>query len=143
MTANAVEPLPLHRPVTDHAESLRPREREGWMPPRHVNGHVPRYDGVDDLPPSLRQAVYAFILSCAARRVRGHSGEHNSMLVHVTRYTVVQHAVFSQVERLLQQLAPKTRQRRRRFGGNGCFRSQTNVGRGLRTHDRRDQAANR
>ncbi len=102
--ANAVEPLPLHRPVTDHAESLDPREREGWMPPRHISGHVPRYEGLDDLPPSLREAVYAFILSCAARRVRGQSGRHNSMLVHVTRYTVVQHAVFFQVERLLQQL---------------------------------------
>ena len=102
--ANTVDPLPLYRPVTDHAESLDPREREGWMPPRHVNGHVPRYEGLDDLPPSLRQAVYAFILSCAARRVRGHSGKHNSMLVHVTRFTVVQHAVFSQVEGLLQQL---------------------------------------
>ena len=105
--ASTVEPLPLHRPVTDHAESLDLREHEGWMPPRHVNGHVPRYEGVDDLPPSLRQAVHAFILSCAARRVRGHFGKHNSMLVHVTRYTVVQHAVFSQVERSLQQLRRK------------------------------------
>ena len=112
--ANTVEPLPLHRPVTDHAESLDPREREGWMPPRHVNGHVPRYEGVDDLPPSLRHAVYAFVLSCATRRVRGHSRQHNSMLVHVTRYTVVQHAVFSQVEELLQQL------RRRIVRGEGA-----------------------
>ena len=102
--ASTVEPLPLHRPVTDHAESLDPGERKGWMPPRHVNGHRPRYEGLDELPPSLRQAVYAFILSCAARRVRGHSGKHNSMLVHVTRFTVVQHGVFDQVERLLQQL---------------------------------------
>ncbi len=99
-----VEPLPLHRFVTDHAESLDLREREGWMPPRHVNGHVPRYEGVDDLPPSLQQAVYSFILSCAARRARGQTGKHNSMLVHVTRFTMVQHAVFSQVEKLLQQL---------------------------------------
>ena len=112
--ANAVEPLPLHRPVADHAESLDLREREGWMPPRHVNGHVPRYEGLDDLPPSLRQAVYAFVLSCATRRVRGHSGKHNSMLVHVTRYTAVQHAVFSQVESLLRQL------RRRIVRGEGA-----------------------
>ena len=100
----AVEPLPLHRLVTDNAVSLDRRENEGWMPPRHANGHAPRYEGVDDVPPSLREAIYAFILSCSARRARGHSGEHNSMLVHVTRYTVVQHAVFLQVERLLQQL---------------------------------------
>ena len=100
----AVEPLPVHRPVKDHAESLDPRERKGWMPPRHVNGHVPLHNGVRDVPPSLRQAIYAFILSCAARRVRGRSGDHNSMLIHVTRYTVVQHAVFLQVEGVLQQL---------------------------------------
>ena len=120
--ANAVEPLPLHRPVADHAESLDLREREGWMPPRHVNGHVPRYEGLDDLPPSLRQAVYAFILSCAVRRVRGHSGEHNSMLVHVTRYTVVQHAVFSQVEKLLRQL------RQRIVRGEGALAATTSSG---------------
>ena len=114
-----VEPLPMHRPVTDHAESLDPRELEGWMPPRHVNGHVPLHEGADDVPPSLRQAIYAFILSCAARRVRGHSGDHNSMLVHVTRYTVVQHAVFLQVERLLQQL------RRRLVRGEGASTETT------------------
>ena len=113
-TTTAVAPLPLYRPVTDHAESLAPREREGWMPPRHVNGHLPRYEGLDDLPLSLREALYAFILSCAARRVRGHSGKHNSMLIHVTRYTSVQHAVFAQVERFLQQ------SRRRLVRGEGA-----------------------
>ena len=99
-----VAPLPLHRPVRDHAVSLDLDEREGWIPPRHVNGHVPLYQGMDETPPSLREAIYAFILSCSARRARGHSSEHNSMLVHVTRYTSVQHAVFLQVERLVQNL---------------------------------------
>lgn len=99
--ASRETPLPLHRRVTDHAESLDLRERDGWMPPRHVNGHVPQFEGVDNLPPSLRNAIYAFILSCAARRVRGHSGKHNSMLIHVTRFTSVQNSVFCQVERLL------------------------------------------
>ena len=117
--ANAEEPLPLYRPVTDHAESLDLRENEGWMPPRHINGHVPRYEGLDDLTPSLQRAVYAFILSCAARRVRGHSGKHNSMLVHVTRFTAVQHAVFSQVVRLLEQL------RRRIVRGEGASKVPT------------------
>ena len=79
----------------------------------------PGMEGADDLPPSLRRAVYAFILSCAGRRVRGHSGKHNSMLVHVTRYTVVQHAVFSQVERLLQQL------RQRIVRGEGALTATT------------------
>ena len=139
---SAVEPLPVHRPVKDHAESLNPREREGWMPPRHANGHVPLHNGVHDVPPSLRQAIYAFILSCAARRVRGRSGDHNSMLVHVTRYTAVQHAVFLQVEGVLQQL------RQRIVRGEGALMRRSlpisnDCGGGFRPHDRRSQAASR
>ncbi len=37
----------------------------------------------DEVPDSLREAIKAFILSCAIRRVRGHESKHNSMLVHV------------------------------------------------------------
>ena len=53
---------------------------------------------VDELPESLKEAVRAFLLSCAARDLRGQIGEHNSMLVHVTRYVNVQDQVKSLVE---------------------------------------------
>ena len=53
---------------------------------------------VAELPESLKEAVRAFLLSCAARDLRGQLGEHNSMLVHVTRYVNVQDQVKSLVE---------------------------------------------
>jgi hypothetical protein len=93
-----LEPLPLTRLITDHADTLDMDERNGWVPPRHRNGHVPLVNGVDEVPQSLREAIRSFILVCAARRARGQVQKHNSMLVHVTRFTSVQHAVRTQVE---------------------------------------------
>ncbi|TAK35046.1 MAG: endonuclease [Saprospiraceae bacterium] len=40
----------------------------------------------DHLPSSLSLAIRCFILTCAVRRLRGQVGEHNSMLVHITRF---------------------------------------------------------
>ena len=80
--------LPLVRLVTDCNE---------WMPIRHRNGCQPLYEGRDEPPPSLKEAINAFILSCALRRLRGQVKEHCSMLVHVTRFVSVQRAVFAQV----------------------------------------------
>lgn len=55
------------------------------FPPGHLSSHVPT-----ELPESLRKAIRCFILSCAARRVRGQERKHNSMLIHVTRFVNVQ-----------------------------------------------------
>jgi len=87
--------LPLIREVTDYAEG---DGTQGWMPQRHGNGHIPRYQGQDSLPPSLVEAIDAFLLSCAVRQLRGQSREHASMLVHVTRFTAVQKQVARQIE---------------------------------------------
>lgn len=55
------------------------------FPQPHKITHVPLL-----LPPSLREALRCFILTCAARRARGQGRKHNSMLVHVTRFQAVQ-----------------------------------------------------
>ena len=47
-------------------------------------------DGQDAMPPSLAEAIDAFILACAIRCQRGQANEHCSMLIHVTRFTAVQ-----------------------------------------------------
>lgn len=94
--------LPLLRHIRDHAASLRLDEALGWMPPRHRNGHLPLLDGRDEIPPSLQTAILSFLLSCAARRLRGQNAQHNSMLVHVTRFTSVQKRVREQVDAYLQ-----------------------------------------
>ena len=41
------------------------------------------------IPPSLEEAIDAFLLTCAARAARGQEREHNSMLVHVSRFVDV------------------------------------------------------
>jgi len=109
--------LPLVRQVTDHADSLEPGERSGWMPPRHRNGHRPLYDGLPEIPPSLRLAIYSFLLTCAARQARGQVRVHNSMLVHITRFTSVQQAVYNQVREDLSSI-----RRRVRRGDGGSSR---------------------
>lgn len=111
----AWRPLPLVRHVTDHADTDSPAERNGWVPPAHRNNHRPLYLGVAEPPPSLRKAVLSFVLACAARRARKQEREHNSMLIHVTRYTIVQSEVKRQVEEYLEGI-----KRRLRYGeGDG------------------------
>jgi hypothetical protein len=87
--------LPLVRHVEDY---------ESWMPSKHKNGHVPRHEGENRLPPSLQRAVLSFVLACAIRRVRGQEAEHCSMLVHVTRFTSVQRAVHDQVDEFVRHV---------------------------------------
>ena len=82
-----------------------------WMPIQHKNGHMPRFQGEDVLPPSLNEAIDAFLLACAARRLRGQTKRHSSMLVHVTRFTSVQAEVHRQVENRVRHLRQRlTRQ---------------------------------
>lgn len=72
-----LEGLPILRPIED---------QEQWLDPHHKNGHQIG----STLPPSLRKAIRSFILVCAARAQRGQEREHNSMLIHVTRFVNVQ-----------------------------------------------------
>lgn len=93
-----VEPLPVTRPVDDY---------QTWIPNRHKGD----WQVSDELPHSLREAVNAFVLTCAARRARGQETEHNSMLVHVTRYTAVQSQVREIIEDHVRLLADSMRDR--------------------------------
>ncbi|MFF5691707.1 Z1 domain-containing protein [Streptomyces albidoflavus] len=93
-----VPPLPLVRAVND---------AESWIPSKHKSSFVPS----DDLPRSLREAIASFVLASAARRVRGQTKVHNSMLVHVTRFTAVQGIVRDQVDDYLRLLVDSLRDR--------------------------------
>ncbi|HEY9233824.1 MAG TPA: Z1 domain-containing protein [Phenylobacterium sp.] len=93
--------LPLLRPVSDFASEDGSR---GWMPQRHRSGHEPLFEGADELPPSLREAIDAFLLACTARNLRGQVSEHASMLVHVTRFNLVQKVVTRQVDEYVSNL---------------------------------------
>ncbi|WP_036257016.1 Z1 domain-containing protein [Spongiibacter marinus] len=94
--------LPIVRPISDYAVSTSLDEKSGWMPPKHDRNHVPMHDGSRNPPPSLREAVLAFILGCTIRALRGQEHKHNSMLVHVTRFTDVQERVYEQLNSLMR-----------------------------------------
>lgn len=64
---------------------------------------------VDQLPASLEEAIRSFLISCAIRRFRGSLPHHNSMLVHVTRFTYVQMQVQILVERILRGYVDRIR----------------------------------
>jgi hypothetical protein len=99
--------------VDDHAASTARRETRGWMPPVHKTDHIPRYDSLERVPPSLARAIESFALVVAARRVRGQGREHNSMLIHVTRWKAVQRLVVQQIHESLDALANSIR-----YGGS-------------------------
>ncbi len=80
-----LEPLPLVGEVTDS---------EDWVPSRHRNVLQVREE---KFPDSLKEAIDCFVLSCAARNLRGHQREHKSMLVHVTPWNLTQATVNEQI----------------------------------------------
>lgn len=94
--------LPLVRPVLDSQE---------WIPSSHKKQHLPKHGDDRTLPPSLKKAIMSFMLVIAARRARGQNKAHNSMLIHVTRFQMVQEQVWGQVLGYLLEL-----QRRAQYG---------------------------
>ena len=94
------ESLPIVRAINDY---------QNWIPDTHKTDHVP-----GELPHSLKKALKSFIISCAARMARGQGQEHNSMLVHVTRWNEVQTKVKNKISSELKSI-----QRRLRYGDGG------------------------
>lgn len=84
-------------------------ESTGWMPTRHRSTHRPVFDGESRIPPSLVDAIDAFLLSSAIRSFRGQGREHASMLVHVTRYIAVQQSVATQITEHLHDMKGRLR----------------------------------
>jgi hypothetical protein len=74
------------------------QDEEAWLKAGHKKEFVPSYDSESGLPPSLEEAILAFILACAARAARGQANSHNSMLIHVSRFKDVHQRVFAQVD---------------------------------------------
>lgn len=51
------------------------------------NGHKRDSELPDTIPSSLHLAIKSFIITCAIKRLRGQVASHNSMLIHVSRFT--------------------------------------------------------
>lgn len=89
----SISEYPLVRTAEDYGDLI---------PPSHKKDHV-----VDGLPDSLVLAVKHFLLTCAARALREEGTPHNSMLIHVTRFTNVQGQIKDIVESLLKSLVAR------------------------------------
>lgn len=74
------------------------------LPPKHKKDHK-----IETLPDSLGSAVRTFIIARAIRLSRGHEGSHNSMLVHVSRYTNVQGQVKNAIHNLVKEIESNIR----------------------------------
>lgn len=92
--ANAIdeiEALPIVRTVSDYTT---------WLPDKHKSSDVLG----SSLPETLRDAIVFFLMAGAVRRLRGQENKHHSMLVHVTRFIVVQREVANQIEQYLKDI---------------------------------------
>ncbi len=69
------------------------------IPDKHKKYHVP-----EKIPNSLKEAIKSFVIASAARMARGEQNNHNSMLIHVTRYTAVQERIGQLVSEEVQFL---------------------------------------
>lgn len=85
-----IDPLPLVRYVTDHSKRIPDTHKKNLR--------------VDDLPESMSNAIKCFLLVCAERRLRKEGVVHNSMLIHVTRFTAVQRQIKELIEKELRRL---------------------------------------
>ena len=74
-------------------------DNQAWLTTPHNKTAIP-----GPPPASLIEAMRAFVLACAARSARGQSDQHNSMLVHVTRFVDVQNRVAEQIRDELERL---------------------------------------
>lgn len=66
--------LPIVNRVNDYLDFVADRHKKDDQLP-------------SSLPESLKRAIRCFIITCAIRRLRGQTTVHNSMLVHVSRFT--------------------------------------------------------
>jgi hypothetical protein len=96
---------------SDSTDSKSPRglirtvkDYKDWLPDKHKKGTRP-----GKLPHSLREAIQSFVLARAVRLARGQQNEHNSMLIHVTRFQAVQNLVYEQVRDELDELRGRIR----------------------------------
>jgi len=69
------------------------------IPPKHTKN----FD-LPTIPESLKDAMRIFILNIAIRNLRGQDNQHNSMLIHGTRFTAVHQKFSSHVNSFIEEL---------------------------------------
>lgn len=86
---------PLHPALVE----LDSNEIEAFFPLKHKKNLV-----VEELPPSMYEALGYFLLVNVIRDLRGDTQQHRSMLIHVSRFTNVHKQVVELVKEWLSQI---------------------------------------
>ncbi|MDG1097660.1 MAG: Z1 domain-containing protein [Methylophilaceae bacterium] len=73
-------------------------------PTKHKKDHQ-----VNSLPESLKDAIRHFLLNIAIRNLRGQSNKHNSMLVHISRFTNIHQRTANIIETYLDKIKSDVR----------------------------------
>ncbi|WP_051748532.1 Z1 domain-containing protein [Terribacillus saccharophilus] len=58
-----------------------------------------------EVPPSMQEAILSFLMTIAIRNLRGQNNEHNSMLIHTSRFTDVQNSMCSVIDKFYKRLS--------------------------------------
>ncbi|MBY0114554.1 Z1 domain-containing protein [Paenibacillus xylanexedens] len=58
-----------------------------------------------EVPKSMQEAILAFLLSVAIRNIRGQTNDHNSMLIHTSRFTDVQNSMCGVINQFYKKLS--------------------------------------
>jgi len=82
--------LPIVFPINDYMN---------FVPEKHKidDAQSRQYE---DIPQSLKTAIKCFIVTCAIRIARNQESEHNSMLIHISRFKAWQNRIKELVEQL-------------------------------------------
>lgn len=72
---------------------------EQYIPLKHKKDFY-----VQEIPESLYEAMRTFIINIAVRCLKGQSSKHNSMLVHVTRFTMVHKQIATFVQDYIEKI---------------------------------------
>ena len=96
--------LPIIHEIDDHNTN---DGLSGWMPTKHKSDHKPYHESEFGIPLSLVKAIDSFLLSCVVRQIRKQGDEHSSMLIHVTRFNLVQKEVFEKVDEYIKKISQR------------------------------------
>lgn len=80
-------------------------DAEDYFPSKHGKGLE-----INGLPPSLVEAINAFLITCVIRDMRKEALRHRSMLINVSRYTDVQGRLSTAVKQHLYLLTEEVKQ---------------------------------
>ena len=84
-----------------YREEAKDKDVKGWAPLYHLNGHQCLYKEDDTIPQSLKNSLKNFLINIAIRDIRKNKIIHNSMLIHVSRFTRVQQTVAAQIKKYI------------------------------------------